>query len=67
MEARAMLGVLGISQARVAQLFGVEPRAIRRWRRGDRPIPSGVGIVLQLLASGAVNLDQVEEAARAGQ
>jgi hypothetical protein len=63
LEARETLSALGVSQACVARLFGVEPRAIRKWRRGDRPIPHGVGIVLQLLASGAVNLDQVEQAA----
>jgi hypothetical protein len=63
MEAREMLGALGISQTRVGRLFGVEPRAIRKWRRGDRPIPHGVGIVLQLLSAGTVALAQVEEAA----
>jgi hypothetical protein len=60
---RETLGVLGLPQVRVAKLLGVRPRHLRRWRRGDRPIPHGVGIVLQLLSAGTVTLAQVEEAA----
>jgi hypothetical protein len=62
-EFRETLGALGLAQQRVAEIFGVEPRNIRRWRRGDRPIPRGVAIVLRLLASGVVSVAQVEQAA----
>jgi len=62
-EFRETLGALGIAQRRVAQLFGVGPRSIRRWQHGDRRVPRGVGIVLRLLAAGAVTVAQVEEAA----
>ena len=62
-EFRVMLGELGFEQQRVAQLFGVKPRNLRRWRRGDRPIPHGIQILLRLLAVGAVTVAQVEEAA----
>ena len=55
-----MLGAVGITQHRVAQLFGVGPRSVRRWQYGDRRVPCGVGIVLRLLACGAVTVDQVE-------
>src|SRR5262249_45378750 len=62
-EFRATLGALGIAQHRVAQLFGVGPRSLRRWQHGDRRVPRGVGIVFRLLASGAVTIGQVEAAA----
>src|SRR5262249_5355373 len=62
-EFRATLGALGIAQHRVAQLFGVGPRSVRRWQHGDRRVPCGVGIVLRLLAAGAVTVGQVEQAA----
>ena len=62
-EFRATLDALGIAQHRVAQLFGVGERNIRRWRAGDRRVPCGVGIVLRLMACGAVTIDQVEQAA----
>ena len=51
-EFRATLAALGIAQHRVAQLFGVGPRSVRRWQDGDRRVPCGVGIVLRLLARG---------------
>jgi len=57
------LDVLNLTQLRAAQLFGVNVRHIRRWGRGDRRVPRGVGIVLRLLAAGAVSIDQVERAA----
>jgi hypothetical protein len=57
------LGTLGIAQHRVAKLFGVGPRSVRRWQCGDRRVPCGVDIVLRLLAAGTVTLAQVEQAA----
>src|SRR5262245_4263674 len=62
-ELRETLGAVGIAQHHVAQLFGVSPRSVRRWQHGDRHIPCGVGIVLRLLAAGAVTVAQVEQAA----
>jgi len=62
-EFRATLGALGIAQRRVAQLFSVGPRSVRRWQHGDRRVPCGVGILLRLLAAGAVTVAQVEQAA----
>jgi hypothetical protein len=58
------IGALGIAQHRVAQLFGVGPRSVRRWQNGDRRVPCGVGIVLRLLAAGTVTVAQAEQAAR---
>jgi hypothetical protein len=55
------LGALGIT--RVARLFGVGPRSVRRWRDGDRRVPCGVVILARLLAAGTVTVAQVEQAA----
>ena len=57
------LDALGIAHRRVAQLFDVTPRSIRRWQDGSRHVPCGVGIVLRLVAAGALTVDQVELAA----
>jgi len=62
-EFRATLGTLGLAQDRVARLFGVGPRSVRRWQHGDRRVPCGVSIVLNLLAAGVVTVAQVEQAA----
>jgi GcrA cell cycle regulator len=62
-EFRATLGALGITQHRVAQLFGVGPRSVRRWQNGDRRVPCGVSIVIRLLATRMVTVVQVEQAA----
>jgi len=62
-EFRATLAEFGITQCRAARLFGVGPRSIRRWAHGDRRTPRGVNIVLRLLATGAVTVAQVEQAA----
>ena len=62
-EFHAMLNALGLTQHRIAKLLNVTPRTIRRWQHGDRRIPRGVGIVLRLLAAGAITIAQVEEAA----
>jgi hypothetical protein len=62
-EFHAALGSLNVAQQRVAQLFAVSPRAVRRWRDGERRVPRGVNIVIHLLAAGVVTIDQVERAA----
>jgi hypothetical protein len=62
-ELRETLSALGITQHRIAQLFGVGPRSVRRWQDGERRVPCGVGIVLRLLAAGTVTVAQVEQAA----
>jgi hypothetical protein len=62
-EFREMLCALGLEQQRVAKLFGVKPRCVRRWRNGDGSVPCGVAIVLRLLDAGVVTVAQVEQAA----
>jgi hypothetical protein len=62
-EFHETLGALGIAQQRVAKLFGVGPRSVRRWQNGDRRIPCGVDIIVRLLAAGTVTFAQLEQAA----
>jgi hypothetical protein len=62
-EFHETLGELGIAQQRVAALFDVSPRAVRRWRDGERRVPRGVRILVRLLADGVVTVEQVEQAA----
>jgi GcrA cell cycle regulator len=62
-EFHEALGTLGIAQQRVAALFGVGSRSVRRWQDGERRVPHGVGIVVRLLAAGMVTVEQVERAA----
>ena len=60
---RAALGALGITQRRAAELFGVEPRSLRRWQSGARHVPRGIGILLNLMAAKVVTITEVEQAA----
>jgi hypothetical protein len=62
-EFHETLGTLGIAQQRLAHLFNVSPRAVRRWEYGERRVPRGVVILVRLLADGAVTIAQVEQAA----
>jgi hypothetical protein len=62
-EFRETLDALGLAQQRVARLFNVGVRSVRRWRDGARRIPCGVDILLRLMACGAVSIDEVERAA----
>ena len=62
-EFSAALKKLGFPQNRVAKLFGVSCRHIRRWQHGDRTVPRAVRLVINLLVAGAILIDQVEQAA----
>jgi hypothetical protein len=57
------LDALGITQRQAARLFNVNVRHVRRWRHGDRHVPRGVSIVLNLLIAQKVTLAEVEQAA----
>jgi len=54
---------LGITQRRAAKIFDVSERHFRRWRSGDRQIPTSVAVLLRLVAMGRVSLADVELAA----
>jgi hypothetical protein len=48
-ELRRALDQMGLSQVGAACLFGVNDRTVRRWIKGDQPIPRLVEIVLWLM------------------
>jgi DNA-binding transcriptional regulator YiaG len=48
-ELRKALDQMGLSQVRAACLFGVNDRTVRRWIKGDQPVPRLVEIVLWLM------------------
>ena len=50
-EFSAALKKLGFPQNRVAKLFGVSCRHIRRWQHGDRTVPRAVRLVINLLVA----------------
>jgi hypothetical protein len=62
-EFGAALDVLGLEQIHAVRLFGVGPRAIRRWRAGSRGVPYGVILVSRLLTAGIVTVAQIEQIA----
>src|SRR5262249_45246319 len=62
-EFHRMFRALGLPQRRIARLFGVGARSVRRWRCGDRRVPRGVSIVFRLLAGGIITTAEVEQAA----
>ena len=62
-EFGAAFTTLGLPQNRVAKLFGVSCRHIRRWQHGNRTVPRAVRLVINLLVAGAISIDQAEGAA----
>jgi hypothetical protein len=51
-HAREVFAGIGIEQHRLARLFGVGARSVRRWQAGDRAVPVGVVIVARLMSAG---------------
>jgi len=64
-EFRETLDALNITQTRIARLFNVTTRHVRRWQHGDRNVPHTVGLVVNLLAAGVITVSQAEAAALA--
>ena len=62
-EFRATLDALGITQRRAGELFEVGPRSVRRWSDGTRRVPRAVTILINLLLTEVVSIDEVEQAA----
>jgi len=62
-EFGAALGELGLTQLRIAKLFNVSPRHVRRWQHGDRRVPPAARLVINLLVTRAISIDQIEQAA----
>jgi hypothetical protein len=62
-EFHQALSGLNLAQQRVAQLFDVSPRAVRRWQHGERRVPRGLEILVRLMTDGVVTVEQLERAA----
>jgi hypothetical protein len=62
-EFRETLDELGIEQQRLARIFHVGTRSVRRWRSGDRRVPAGVAILLPLAHDGKISVTDIEDAA----
>jgi DNA-binding transcriptional regulator YiaG len=52
----------GLSQRATGRLLGHDERTVRKWVAGKSAIPPAVAIVLRLLASGKITLDDVTDA-----
>jgi hypothetical protein len=59
----AALDMLGIAPRRLAQLFSIDERSVRRWRDGGRRVPRGVAVVVGLLVAKVATLEEVEQVA----
>lgn len=63
---RKELARAGISQRAFAKLLGVSERTARAWALGERErdVPEPVAILVRLMASGKVSVDDVDAASR---
>lgn len=61
---RTTLDRIGLSQVAASKLLQVNDRTVRTWALDQSPIPHAVAILLRLLASGAISLDDVEKASK---
>ncbi len=57
---RETLAGLGLSQARLGRLLGVDKMTPSRWATGDAPIPRAVELLLWAMAEGGVTLAELE-------
>jgi DNA-binding transcriptional regulator YiaG len=53
---------LDMTQTAFAALVGVDPRTVRTWVGGARPMPLAATIVLRLLLAGKITIADIEDA-----
>lgn len=58
-EYRTALADAGLTQVGAARLFRVNGRTSRSWASGRYPIPHVVAMILRLLASGRIGMDDL--------
>ena len=63
-ELRLILMRLDMTQQRAARLLGRNERTMRYWVAGTRAMPLETAIVMRLLASGRIGVEDIEAAAR---
>lgn len=61
---RAALERIGLSQVAASRILQVNDRTVRSWALDQSPIPHSVAILLRLLASKVISLDDVEKASK---
>lgn len=54
------LKTAGLTQRGAAKSFGVNERTVRRWVKGDDPVPQTVQRLLPFMATGRVEIIQVK-------
>ena len=59
-QIQAALNELGLTQQQGARLFRHDERTMRRWISGDRGIPQGIAILLQMLVDGTITVADVQ-------
>lgn len=58
-EYRTAYAALGLTQAGVARLLGVDERTSRRWAAGEREVPPPVGRFLSFLVLSDITAEEV--------
>lgn len=59
-ELRTILDGLHLPQVRAAKLLGVDDRTMRRWIKGDAPMPELAVRVLRAAAEGRISLADIQ-------
>lgn len=60
-EYKAALKHLGLSQARMARIFGLSEKTAGRWAKGKYPIDPAVAYLLRLMLRYRVSADMLPE------
>jgi hypothetical protein len=63
---RAALSRLGLSQVEAGRLFGYDDggRSVRKWVKGDNPVPPAVEILIHLMLDGKITVDDINASYR---
>lgn len=61
-QIQAALNQLGLTQQQAARLFRHDIRTVQRWLAGERGIPQGIAILLELMIDGKIGKADVAEA-----
>ena len=57
---RDTLGALGITQARLGRLLGLDKNTANRWATGSTEVPQAVAVLLRLVAAGRLTVDDLD-------
>lgn len=57
---RSQMAALGMSQARLVRLLNLNKDTVSRWAVGEREPPRAVMLLLRLIESGRVTIEELE-------